>query len=92
MAWRAGSAGSAPGLRTASVTMPRAAARVTNSGEYELTSRQLMGVPESRSSDWGLVPFHRAGTQADGGATEASNGIAERSATQGAVRSIILLV
>jgi hypothetical protein len=72
--------------------MPRAAARVTNSGEYELTSRQLMGVPESRSSDLGLAPFQRAGTQADGGATEASNGIAERSATQGAVRSIILLL
>ena len=32
IALRAGSAGSAPGFKTASVTMPRAAARVTNSG------------------------------------------------------------
>ena len=79
MALRAGSAGSAPGLRTASVTMPRAAARVTNSGVYEVSSRQLMGVPERRSSDLASVPFHRAGTQPDGGATEASNGIPERS-------------
>src|ERR1039458_54600 len=38
-----------------------------------------MGAPESRSSVWGFVPFHRAGTQPDGGATEASNGIPERS-------------
>src|ERR1017187_5076285 len=37
-----------------------------------------MGAPESRSSVWGFVPFHRAGTQPDGGATEASNGIPER--------------
>src|ERR1017187_9922094 len=51
-----------------------------------------MGVPESRSSDLASVPFHRAGTQADGGATEASNGIAERSATHRATRSIILLL
>jgi hypothetical protein len=34
----------------------------------------------------------RAGTQADGGAMEASDGIAERIATQGTVRSIILLL
>ncbi len=60
--------------------MPRAAARVTNSGVYEVTSRQLMGVPESRSSDCGAVPFQRAGTQSDGGAIEASNGIVESSA------------
>src|ERR1039458_1729638 len=37
-----------------------------------------MGAPESRSSVWGFVPFHRAGAQPDGGATEASNGIPER--------------
>src|ERR1022692_3803559 len=51
-----------------------------------------MGVPESRSSDLASVPFHRAGTQADGGAMEAISGIAERSTTQGAMRSIILLL
>src|ERR1022692_4870511 len=51
-----------------------------------------MGVPERSSSDLASVLFHRAGTQPDGGATEASNGIAERSATHRATRSIILLL
>jgi hypothetical protein len=51
-----------------------------------------MGVPERSSSDLASVLFHRAGTQADGGAMEASSGIAERSTTQGVVRSIILLL
>src|SRR5580693_10321493 len=51
-----------------------------------------MGVPESRSSDLASLPLQRAGTQADGGAMEASSGIAERSATHRAMRSIILLL
>jgi hypothetical protein len=51
-----------------------------------------MGVPESRSSDLAAPPFHRAGTQADGGATDARSGIAERSARQGTMRGIVLLV
>jgi hypothetical protein len=46
----------------------------------------------SKSSDFGSVLVQRAGTQADGGAMDASSGIAERSARQGAVRSIILLL
>lgn len=51
-----------------------------------------MGVPERTSSDFGSAPFQRAGTQADGGAMEASSGMAERSARQEAVRSIILIL
>src|SRR5580658_6880181 len=50
-----------------------------------------MGVPERVSRDLASVPFQRAGTQADGGAMEASTGIAERNASQPA-RSIILLL
>ena len=51
-----------------------------------------MGVPESRSSVFGFVQVHRAGTQAEGGGTDANRGITARAAIQRAMRGSILLL
>src|SRR5436309_1717081 len=67
MALRAASAGSPPGAITASAMIPRSFAAAAKAASVDFSSRQLSGVPETRSRLLTSVQFQRAGTQSEAG-------------------------
>src|SRR5689334_17473504 len=67
MALRAEPAVSPPGAITARAMMPRSRAAAAKAASADLSSRQLIGVPETRSRLLASVQFQRAGTHEAGG-------------------------